>query len=118
MVNNWIAGKPDKPISTPMCYNCAYFRGAESGKCDAFPDQIPERIWLGKLRHDKPLPGDHGTRFQPKDFSEFLSISELAKIFGVSPKTIYRAVWSKKLPAYKIGRTLRIAKRDIEYLKK
>ena len=108
----------DKPISASMCYNCAYFRGAESGKCDAFPDQIPERIWLGKFRHDKPLSGDRGIRFQPRDLSEFLSISELAKIFSVSPKTIYRAVWSKKLPAYKIGRTLRIAKKDLEYLKK
>ena len=118
MVNNWIIGKPDPPISTPMCYNCAYFRGAESGKCDAFPDRIPDRIWFDRFRHDRPLPGDHGIRFQPRDLSEFLSISELAKIFNVNPKTIYRAVWSNKLPAYKIGRTLRIAKKDIDRLKK
>jgi hypothetical protein len=25
-------------------------------KCKAFPDNIPEDIWLNKVKHSKPLP--------------------------------------------------------------
>lgn len=101
-----------------LCPDCQYFHGAKLRTCDAFPDQIPEEIWSGEFHHDKPFPGDRGMRFHPKIASEFLSISDLAKVLGVNPKTIYRAVWSKNLPAYKIGRTWRIAKRDIERFRK
>ena len=59
-----------------------------------------------------------GVRFQPKDLSEFLSVSELAKVLSLNPKTIYRAVWSKTLPAYRLGRTWRISKRDLESFRK
>ena len=105
-------------LPTPPCFNCEHFRGAEFGKCDAFPDQIPERIWSGKFQHCKLFPGDRGIRFQPKATSEFLTISELAKVLNVNPKTIYRAVWSQNLPAYKIGKTWRIGKKDIELLRR
>lgn len=86
--------------------------------CDAYPDRIPEQIWAGKFQHDESFPGDRGIRFEPKITSEFLTISELAKVLDVNPKTIYRAVWSKNIPAYKIGATWRIAKRDIEAFRK
>jgi excisionase family DNA binding protein len=49
---------------------------------------------------------------------EFLSIPEVAEVLKVNPKTIYRAVWSKKLPAYKIGRAWRISDKDIEFFRK
>jgi excisionase family DNA binding protein len=107
-----------KLVATAICYDCKNFRGAKLGTCLAFPDGIPGRIWSGKVRHDKPFPGDLGTRFQPNDLSEFLSVSELAKVLGLNPKTIYRAVWSKMLPAYRFGRTWRISKRDIESFRK
>ena len=107
-----------KPIATPICYNCKYFRGAKVGTCQAFPDRIPDRIWSGKARHDRSFPGDQGIRFQPKDLNEFLSVSELAEVLSLNPKTVYRAVWSKMLPAYKFGRTWRISKRDIESFRK
>lgn len=102
----------------PPCYDCIHFRGAKSGRCDGFPDQIPEPIWSGKFQHHESFPGDRGIRFEPKITSEFLTISELAKVLNVNPKTIYRAVWSKKLPAYKIGRAWRFAKRDVEVFRK
>jgi len=50
--------------------------------------------------------------------SEFLTISEVADALRVNPKTIYRAVWSKNVPAYKVGKAWRIAKRDIELFRK
>ncbi len=95
------------------CYDCIHFLGAEAGRCDAFPDQIPEKIWSGKSPHRDPFPGDRGIQFEPR-MTEFLTISEVAEILRVNPKTIYRAVWSKSVPAYKIGKTWRIAQRDIE----
>lgn len=99
------------------CYDCVHFLSAKAGKCSAFPAQIPEKIWSGKSLHREPFPGDHGIRFEPRT-SEFLTISEVADILRVNPKTIYRAVWSKNVPAYKIGKAWRIAKRDIELFRK
>jgi len=34
------------------------------GTCKAFPDGIPEDIWLGKVDHKKPYPRDNGIRFE------------------------------------------------------
>ncbi len=101
--------RPPKTI----CYDCIHFRGAKAGKCDAYPEEIPEKIWAGRLAHREPFPGDQGIRFEPKT-DEFLTIYEAAKLLRVNPKTIYRALWAKKVPAYKIGKAWRIAKRDIE----
>ena len=101
-----------------LCPNCKYFHGAKLRTCAAYPEQIPEEIWSGEFYHDKPFPGDRGIRFEPKIPSEFLSISDLAKVLDVNPKTVYRAVWSKNLPAYRIGKTWRIAKKDIERFRK
>ena len=101
-----------KRTETP-CYDCIHFTGAPAGKCSAFPVEIPEKIWSGKLQHREPFPGDHGFRFEPK-LSEFLTIPEVAAVLRVNPKTIYRAIWSNKVHAYKIGKAWRIAERDIE----
>ncbi len=105
-----------KSIKTP-CYDCVHFRGAKAGICKSFPDQIPEKIWSGKSQHREPFPGDQGVQFEPRT-SEFLTISQVANVLRVNPKTIYRAVWSKNVPAYKIGKAWRIAKRDIELFRK
>jgi excisionase family DNA binding protein len=104
------------PLS--RCFECKYFRGARQGKCEAFPDQIPSEIWSGNIEHNKPFPGDRGISFQPKDTSEFLAVTELAELLGVNMKTVYRALWSNKIPAYKVGRIWRVAKKDLESIKK
>ena len=105
-----------KSLKKP-CYDCLHFRDSKAGRCDAFPDQIPRKIWSGKSLHREPFPGDRGMQFEPR-MTEFLTISEMADVLRVNPKTIYRAVWSKKVPAYKIGKAWRIAKRDIEMFRK
>lgn len=106
-----------KPLSCP-CYRCKHLLGSKAGRCNAFPGKIPDQIWSGKLEHRQPFPGDHGIQFEVDVAAEFLTISEMAKVLKVNPKTIYRAVWSKKVPAYKVGKALRIAKKDIELFKK
>lgn len=32
--------------------------------CAAFPDGIPDEIWLGKNDHKKPYKGDYGIQFE------------------------------------------------------
>jgi excisionase family DNA binding protein len=49
--------------------------------------------------------------------SGFMTVNDLAKYFNVNPKTIYRRLWTKEIPAYKVGRTWRIAKKDIKWLR-
>jgi excisionase family DNA binding protein len=48
---------------------------------------------------------------------DYFSVNELAGHFRVNPKTIYRRLWAKDLPAYKVGRSWRVAKKDIKWLK-
>jgi len=50
--------------------------------------------------------------------NDFITLNELAKYFGVDPKTIYRRLWAKGIPAYEVGRSWRIARKDIIWLKK
>ncbi len=47
----------------------------------------------------------------------FLTVNELAREFKVNPKTIYRRLWAKGIPAYKVGRSWRIARKDIKGLR-
>ncbi len=101
-----------------LCHDCVYFHNVDLRTCDAFPEGIPNEIWNGVFKHDKPYPGDRGIQFKPKLPKEFLSVNSVATLFGLNPKTIYRALWDGRLPAYKIGKAWRIAKRDLERFKK
>jgi excisionase family DNA binding protein len=49
--------------------------------------------------------------------NDFFTVNQLAKYFGVNPKTIYRQLWAKVIPAYKVGQQWRIAKKDIVWLR-
>jgi hypothetical protein len=35
--------------------------------CPAFPDKIPDEIFMGRNLHKEPYPGDHGILFQPDE---------------------------------------------------
>jgi len=53
-----------------------------------------------------------------KVMTDFFTVNELAEYFGVNPKTIYRRLWAKEIPAYKVGRNWRIARKDIMWLRR
>lgn len=49
---------------------------------------------------------------------KFLSPKELKEILGISLPTVYRLIDTRKLPAFKIGNSLRFLREDVlDYLK-
>jgi excisionase family DNA binding protein len=48
---------------------------------------------------------------------DYFTVNELADHFGVCAKTIYRRLWAKGIPAYKVGAQWRIAKKDLKWLR-
>lgn len=48
---------------------------------------------------------------------DYFTVIELADHFRVNPKTIYRRLWAKAIPAYKVGQQWRIARKDIIWLR-
>jgi len=59
----------ERPVYSPVCDMCrhlgSYDPMAERQNCAAFPDGIPDEIWLGRNKHKAAYPGDHGIRFEP-----------------------------------------------------
>ncbi len=50
-----------------QCLICRWRRESISGRrpaCDAFPDGIPEALWVEAALHDREWPGDGGLRFE------------------------------------------------------
>lgn len=58
-------------IVAPICYGCVHMKPCVAPefdfKCDAFPDEIPQKILVSEADHRKPFPGDGGVLFDPKD---------------------------------------------------
>ncbi len=50
--------------------------------------------------------------------NDLFTVDELAKYFNVNAETIYRGLWAKEIPDFKVGRSWRIAEKDLLWLKK
>jgi hypothetical protein len=44
---------------------CIHYHREDPMTCDAFPERIPNIVWLEANPHDKPLPCDHGIQYEP-----------------------------------------------------
>ena len=54
----------------PQCTRCKHLHppsGPFGYACDAFPDGIPEEIFVDGFDHTQPFPGDQGIRFEAKE---------------------------------------------------
>jgi hypothetical protein len=54
------------PPYSPVCALCKHFPPVMERKCPAFPDGIPDVIWIGDDDHTTPHPGDGGILFEPR----------------------------------------------------
>ena len=50
--------------------------------------------------------------------ANMMTVNELARYFNVDPKTIYRRLWAKQIPASKVGRVWRIARKELVWLRR
>lgn len=54
--------------NTPsQCLSCAHWTVSQE-KCEPFPDGIPKSIWLNRVDHRQPYPGDGGIRWESNGF--------------------------------------------------
>jgi len=56
------------PVVSPMCVDCIllYNSGIER-MCKAFPNGIPDEIWIGTISHRRPYPGDGGLTYSQQE---------------------------------------------------
>ena len=47
----------------PVCFACRHF-DPETDTCPAFPEAIPDSIWIEGDPHTSPVDGDDGIRFE------------------------------------------------------
>lgn len=52
-------------VDMPACMTCIHFHREGPLSCDAFPERIPDVIWLEGNPHLTPVTGDHGIRYEP-----------------------------------------------------
>ncbi len=53
-------------LIVPQCYSCKNYR-IGTLECLAYPKGIPIGILTNEIKHDHPVPGDHGIMFEPED---------------------------------------------------
>lgn len=77
----------------PMCEGCLHRRpdiseadpGPLKKVCDAFPDGIPEPIWMNEADHRDPYPGDDGLRFSPRSIADDERVNDLWMLLNDEP---------------------------------
>jgi excisionase family DNA binding protein len=70
------------------------------------------------LEFEETLEGEKQKRFQAGKGLELLSISEVCQELGMGKSWVYKKIKSGDIPSVKLGRTIKVPRRDLEeYLK-
>lgn len=51
--------------SRPNCIDCKHYIFGKGARCVAFPEGIPDEIYIDGFDHTKPYFNDGGIRFEP-----------------------------------------------------
>ena len=54
------------PVYSMVCCRCVHLTSMLRRRCAAFPEGVPEAIWVGDNKHKRPVEGDHGIRFEKR----------------------------------------------------
>lgn len=57
-------------VTEAQCRSCAHWSPYNAEICAAYPDGIPDVIWLNKYDHKWSLPNDKGIRWAPRPEGE------------------------------------------------
>jgi len=86
----------------PICWWCKHFNVQVFEKehkttCEAFPDDIPEEIWINEVIHQTTYQGDNGIQFEKQENYDELPLA-LKLTLEVSPLSIDEALeWTINL---------------------
>ena len=59
-------------VTCAICMHGKHFKTMGNMKpvCSAFPQGIPETVWIGTLLHTKPINGDHGFQYEKTEIED------------------------------------------------
>lgn len=56
----------DIGVIIPQCEGCKHYKH-DGLTCDAFPNRIPDVIFVNEFDHRKPFKGDRGIQFEREE---------------------------------------------------
>jgi excisionase family DNA binding protein len=66
------------------------------------------------LEFEESLEGEEPERFQAHKGLDLLSIPEVCQELGMGKSWVYKKIKSGEIPSVKLGRTIKVARRDLE----
>jgi hypothetical protein len=72
-------------ITLPLCLVCRHFHHLPGRTCDAFPEGVPDEVFLRKIEHRQPVPGDHGIQFEKATVAELEALAAQRIAEGYHP---------------------------------
>jgi len=76
--------------------------------------QALERFESALLEFEEALEGGEQQRIQARQGLDLLSIPEICQELGMGKSWVYKKIKSGEIPSVKLGRTIKVARRDLE----
>jgi len=76
--------------------------------------QALEEFESALLEFEEALEGGEQERFQTHEGPNLLSIPEVCRELGMGKSWVYKKIRSGEIPSVKLGRNIKVARRDLE----